>query len=71
MNQQQDVTMESGDNEAIAAEAEACLSAHGPTIHEKFMRNMAIRQYNQTLLTNKLLKELLTQDAEDTSRGCY
>jgi|LULG01.1.fsa_nt_gb hypothetical protein len=57
--------------EAIAAQAKDCLSAHGPTLHEKFMRNMAIRQYNQTLLTNKLLEELLAQHDGDTSKGCY
>jgi len=39
-------------------ELKKCLT-HGRTVHEAFMRKMAIRQYEQSVITNELLRELL------------
>ena len=58
------------DAAGIEAELEKCLVG-GHAIHSKFMREIAVRQFKATLITNQLLEELITRSGEDKSGGCY
>jgi len=74
------------DAAGIEAELNKCLaSGHGT--HAKFMREIAVRQFKATLITNQLLERLITQEvasvrhsvrceytahnSKDASGGCY
>ena len=56
--------------DGLDEELDKCLP-HGRAAHETFMRKMAVRQYRETTMTNRLLTELLAQHHGGTTGGNY
>jgi len=58
------------DAPTMEAELNKCLVG-GHAIHNKFMREIAMRQFKATLITNQLLEELIAHNGKDTTGGSY